>query len=41
MIEKNGNEENTKISGKWYIQTENKEWKDFIDLNLEKENCGI
>lgn len=35
------NEENTKISGKWYIQTENKEWIDFIDLNLEKQNSGI
>jgi hypothetical protein len=30
------NEENTKISGKWYIQIENEEWKDFIDLNLER-----
>lgn len=31
------NEENTKISGKWYIQTKNEEWADFIDLNLEKQ----
>jgi hypothetical protein len=35
------NEENTKISGKWYIQTENEEWKDFIDLNLEKQKSEI
>lgn len=31
------NEENTRISGKWYIQAENEEWTDFIDLNLEKK----
>jgi hypothetical protein len=31
------NEENTLISGKWYIRNQNDEWIDFIDLNLEKE----
>lgn len=31
------NSENTKIIGKWYIQTENEEWTDFIDLKLEKQ----
>ena len=35
------NEKNTRISGKWYIQTEKKEWIDFIDLLLEKENSRI
>ncbi|OAQ43648.1 hypothetical protein A5893_16980 [Pedobacter psychrophilus] len=32
------NEENSIIIGKWYIQTENTEWIEFIDLNLEKQN---
>lgn len=31
------NKENTKITGKWYIQTENKQWTEFIDLNLERQ----
>jgi hypothetical protein len=31
------NEENTKISGKWYIKAANEEWAEFIDLNLEKQ----
>ncbi|WP_257669743.1 hypothetical protein [Parapedobacter tibetensis] len=31
------NDENTKIIGKWYIQTENDKWTDFIDLTLEKQ----
>jgi len=31
------NNENTKISGKWFTQTENGEWTDFIDLVLEKQ----
>lgn len=35
------NEENTRISGKWCIQGENKEWTDLIDLILEKQNGGI
>ncbi|NDP26636.1 MAG: DUF1579 domain-containing protein [Flavobacterium sp.] len=35
------NEENLIISGKWYIQTENKEWIEFIDLNLEKQNSIV
>lgn len=35
------NEENTKISGKWYIQTENEEWTDLIDLNLERQKNEI
>ncbi|WP_099365232.1 hypothetical protein [Sphingobacterium sp. 1.A.4] len=30
------NEENTKINGKWFINTENEGWTDFIDLNLVK-----
>lgn len=30
-------EENTKISGKWYTKADNEEWTDFIDLNLEKQ----
>lgn len=29
------NKENTNVSGKWYNQTENEEWAEFIDLNLE------
>jgi hypothetical protein len=29
-------EENTKISGKWYIKADNEEWTEFIELNLEK-----
>lgn len=32
------NEENTKINGTWYLQMENEEWIDFIDLNLVKKN---
>lgn len=35
------NNENTKISGKWYTQTENQEWADFIKLNLEKQTNAI
>jgi hypothetical protein len=31
------NEENTRINGKWYSQTENGEWTEFIDLRLEKQ----
>jgi hypothetical protein len=31
------NDENTEIIGKWYIQTENDKWADFIDLKLEKQ----
>ncbi len=31
------NEENTLISGKWYVQSKNKKWEDFIELNLEKQ----
>ncbi|HMR83773.1 MAG TPA: hypothetical protein PKE30_11600 [Niabella sp.] len=31
------NNENTEIIGKWYIQTENGEWTDFIELNLLKK----
>jgi hypothetical protein len=31
------NEENTKISGKWYIKADNKDWTEFIELNLEKK----
>ena len=30
------NEENTKISGKWYMKDDNDKWTDFIDLHLEK-----
>ena len=32
------NEENTKISGKWYTQIDHQEWTYFIDLNLEKQS---
>ena len=32
------NEENTEITGKWYIQAENEKWTDFIDLRLEKQS---
>ncbi|SKC64101.1 hypothetical protein [Ohtaekwangia koreensis] len=31
------NDGNTRITGKWYIQTENDKWTDFIDLTLEKQ----
>jgi hypothetical protein len=31
------NDENTKISGKWYIKSDKGEWTDFIDLNLDKQ----
>jgi hypothetical protein len=31
------NAENTKITGKWYVQAENDKWADFIDLTLEKQ----
>lgn len=30
------NEENSEISGKWYMQAENGKWTDFIDLSLKK-----
>ncbi|MGE5943450.1 MAG: hypothetical protein ACM31G_03820 [Flavobacteriales bacterium] len=33
----NINKENTKITGKWYTQSENETWTDFIDLTLEKQ----
>ncbi len=31
-------DENTKLVGKWYLQADNKEWTDFIDLKLTKVN---
>jgi hypothetical protein len=31
-------DKNTKIIGKWYLQTENNQWTDFIDLILTKQN---
>jgi hypothetical protein len=34
----NGN--NTKIIGKWRVETENDKWTDFIDLTLEKQKNG-
>lgn len=33
-------EENTKINGKWYIKTNNEEWREFIDLQLVKMNVA-
>ena len=30
--------ENTKLIGKWYLQTENGKWTEFIDLKLTKQN---
>lgn len=32
------NEESTVIAGKWYLEADNKEWKEFIELKLEKQN---
>lgn len=32
------NEENTEITGKWYILAENEKWTDLIDLRLEKQS---
>lgn len=32
------NHESTEIKGKWYLQTENKNWTEFIDLKLIKQN---
>ena len=32
------NEEDTRIEGKWYLQADNEEWKEFIDINLTKQN---
>ncbi|MBX2923765.1 MAG: hypothetical protein KF746_16295 [Chitinophagaceae bacterium] len=31
------NSENSTIVGKWYLQTNNKSWKEFIDMKLEKQ----
>jgi hypothetical protein len=31
------NDENSKLIGKWYLQTANKGWNEFINLKLEKE----
>ena len=31
-------DKNTKIVGKWYLQSENNEWTIFIDLTLERQN---
>lgn len=31
------NQGNTTINGKWYLQTENEEWTEFIYINLEKQ----
>lgn len=30
------NAENTRIRGKWYLKTEDEEWREYIDLNLDK-----
>jgi hypothetical protein len=35
------NNENTEISGKWYIQTQKEKWTAFIDLRLEKRSGMI
>ncbi len=32
------NEEETLITGKWLTQTENKNWNEFIELKLEKQD---
>ena len=32
------NDENTRLVGKWYLQADNDEWTDFIDLDLTKQN---
>ena len=32
------NDENTRIVGKWYLQADNEEWTEFIDLSLTKQN---
>lgn len=32
------NEENTRLIGKWWLQTDNGEWTEFIDLKLTKHN---
>ena len=29
--------ENTEVTGKWYLQTEANDWKDFIELRLTKQ----
>jgi hypothetical protein len=31
------NNENTIVVGKWYLQSENKSWNEFIELKLEKQ----
>jgi hypothetical protein len=35
------NDENTKVIGKWRMQTENDKWTDFINLILEKKISDI
>ena len=30
------NEDNTEVSGKWFLQTEDKIWAEFIELKLQK-----
>lgn len=32
------NNENTEVAGKWFLQADNKSWKEFINLRLEKQN---
>ena len=32
------NDKNSEIIGKWLLQTTDKNWKEFIDLKLEKQN---
>ena len=33
----NINDESTEIVGKWYVQGENKNWTDYIELKLQKQ----
>lgn len=32
------NEEDTELTGKWYLQAENQDWTEFINLKLQKES---
>ncbi|OSZ79804.1 hypothetical protein CAP36_00630 [Chitinophagaceae bacterium IBVUCB2] len=32
------NDENSELTGKWYLQAENQDWTEFINLKLQKES---
>ena len=32
------NDENSRLVGKWYLQADNEEWTDFIEISLTKQN---